>query len=68
MTLLDPRIAPPRTLDELRQETVKRITAGGYPGRGVRPADAESAMAALASLDPEDWATAWMAVGDRIVA
>ena len=68
MTLLDPRIAPPRTLDELRQETVKRITAGGYPGRGVRPADAESAMAALASLDPEDWAKAWMTVGDRVVA
>ncbi|UAJ12568.1 alpha/beta hydrolase family protein [Glacieibacterium megasporae] len=67
MTLLDPRIAPPRTLDELRQETVKRITSGGYPGRGVRPVDAQTAMAALTSLDPEDWAKVWMAVGDRVV-
>lgn len=67
MSLLDPRIAPPRTLEELRAETVKRITAGGYPGRGVRPADAERAMAALPSLDPEDWAKVWMATGDRVV-
>lgn len=66
MTLLDPRIAPPRTLEELRQETVRRIATGGYPGRGVRPADSEAAMAALTSLDPEDWANVWMAVGDRI--
>ena len=56
MSLNDPRIAPPRDLDELRAETVKRITAGGYPGRGVRPADAEGAMAALTSLDPDEWA------------
>jgi esterase FrsA len=67
MTLLDLRIAPPRTLEELRQETVRRITAGGYPGRGVRPADAEAAMAALTSLDPEDWAHVWMTIGDRVI-
>ena len=66
MSLSDPRIAPPRTLAELREDTVKRIKAGGYPGRGVRPADAEAAMAALASLDPEDWARVWMAVGDCV--
>ena len=68
MTLLDPRIAAPRTLEELRADTVKRITAGGYPGRGVRPADAQSAMAALKTLDPEDWAKVWMTVGDQVMA
>lgn len=67
MRLLDPRIAPPRTLEELQQDTVKRITAGGYPGRGVRPQDAARAMAALTSLDPEEWAKVWMDVGDRVV-
>ena len=67
MSLIDPRIAPPRTLEELRADTVKRITAGGYPGRGVRPADAASAMAALSSLDPEEWAKVWMEVGDRVI-
>lgn len=67
MSLLDPRIAPPRTLQELREEVVKRISAGGYPGRGVRAADAERAMAALTSLDPDEWAKVWVAAGDRVV-
>lgn len=68
MSLPDPRIAAPRTLDELREDTVKRITNGGYPGRGVRPADAQAAMAALTTLEPEDWAAVWMTVGDRVMA
>ena len=67
MSLLDSRIAPPRTLEELREEVVKRVKANGYPGRGIRLEDAESAMAALTSLDPEEWAKVWMAVGDRVV-
>lgn len=67
MSLMDPRIAPPRTLEELREEVVKRIRAGGYPGRGVRLADAEAAMSALTSLEPEAWAKVWMDAGDRVV-
>ena len=68
MSLYDPRIAPPRTLDELREETVRRIRSNGYPGRGIRLPDAERAMAALASTDPEDWAKVWTAAGDAVVA
>ncbi|MEY2942607.1 MAG: hypothetical protein RLY97_621 [Pseudomonadota bacterium] len=67
MSFMDPRIAPPRTLDELRSDVVTRITNGGYPGRGVRPADAKTAMAALTSLDPDEWAKVWMAVGDSVL-
>ena len=67
MTLLDPRIAPPRTLDELREDVVKRIRGNGYPGRGIRVADAESAMAALTSTDPDEWAAVWTTVGDRVI-
>lgn len=67
MSQSDPRIAPPRTLSELREEVVKRVKANGYPGRGTRLSDAESAMAALPSLDPEDWAKVWMDAGDRVV-
>lgn len=67
MSLLDPRIAAPRTLDELRADTVRRVGANGYPGRGVRLADAESATKALTSLDPDEWAKVWMDVGDRVV-
>ena len=66
MKSFDPRIAPPRTLAELREDVVRRIKANGYPGRGIRLSDAESAMAALPSLEPEDWAKVWMAAGDRI--
>lgn len=68
MSLNDPRIAPPRTLDELREDVIRRIKGNGYPGRGIRLADAERAMAALTSLEPDDWAAVWMAEGDRVVA
>jgi esterase FrsA len=66
MTLFDPRIAAPRTLDELREDTIKRIRGNGYPGRGIRPTDAEAAMSSLSSLDPDDWAAVWTTVGDRV--
>ena len=68
MTLDDPRIAPPRTLDELREDVVRRIRGNGYPGRGIRLADAEAAMAVLTSLDPDHWAAVWTAQGDKVVA
>ena len=68
MSLSDPRIAPPRTLAELRDDVVRRIRGNGYPGRGIRPADAERAMRALSSLDPEDWAKVWTDAGDGVVA
>ena len=67
MSPLDPRIAAPRTLAELREEVIKRIKGNGYPGRGVRLPDAEDAMAALQSLDPDEWAAVWIAAGDRVV-
>jgi esterase FrsA len=67
MSFSDPRIAAPRTLEELREDVIKRIKASGYPGRGVRVADAEAAMKALSSLEPDAWAKVWMDVGDRVV-
>ena len=68
MSLNDPRIAAPRTLEELRVDVIRRITSNGYPGRGVRLSDAERAMRDLGSLDPEDWAAVWMEAGDRVMA
>lgn len=68
MSLMDPRIAAPRTLEELKADVVRRVETNGYPGRGIRLADAQSAMAALGSLDPDEWAKVWTDVGDRVVA
>jgi len=68
MSLSDPRIAPPRTLEELKAEVIRRNEANGYPGRGIRLTDAQAAMAALRSLDPEDWAKVWIDAGDKVVA
>lgn len=68
MSTPDPRIAAPRTLDELREEVIKRVTNNGYPGRGIRLADAERAMGELTSLDPDEWASVWMTVGDDVIA
>lgn len=66
MSLSDPRIAPPRTLEELREDVLRRINGNGYPGRGIRLADAQTAMAALPSLEPDDWAQVWMDAADRV--
>ena len=68
MSVLDPRIAPPRTLDELKADVVRRVASNGYPGRGIRLADAEAATAALTSLDPDDWAKVWTDAGDAVMA
>ena len=67
MSISDPRIAPSRTLDELREDVIRRIKGNGYPGRGIRLSDAEAAMRALQSLEPDDWAAVWIAAGDRVV-
>jgi esterase FrsA len=67
MTISDPRIAPARTLDELRADTITRIRNNGYPGRGIRLSDAERALGSLTSLDPDVWAGAWMAAADDVV-
>jgi esterase FrsA len=60
-------IAPPRTLDELKQETLQRVQE--KPQRsmveGILIDDAKAALATLHSLDRDEWATVWMVFGDR---
>jgi esterase FrsA len=65
--LHDPRIAPPRTLEELKADVIERVKNNGYPGRGLPLAHAESAMKALKTLDPDDWAAVWSAEADRLM-
>ena len=62
----DPRIAPPRTLEELKSEVILRVKNKGYPGRALTLEHSESAMKALKSLDPDDWAGVWMAEAAKL--
>ena len=66
MDLHDPRIAKPRTLDELKADVIDRVKNNGYPGRGLPLEPAESAMQALKTLEPDDWAAVWIAEADRL--
>src|SRR6185295_5817471 len=60
-------IAPPRSLDELKQETLQRVQE--KPQRsmveGILVDDAKAALATLHSLDRDEWAAVWMTFGDQ---
>ena len=58
----------PRTLDELKQETVRRAERNIVPLTGIKADDAREAMASLKSLEPDDWAAAWSRIGERYFA
>jgi pimeloyl-ACP methyl ester carboxylesterase len=55
----------PRTLAELKEETLDRAR-GGW--RGVKFEDAARAVAALDSLDRDVWAAAWSEIGEEYLA
>ncbi|HUK10154.1 MAG TPA: alpha/beta fold hydrolase [Stellaceae bacterium] len=59
------QIAPPRTLDELKAETQARADRNAYPLTGLKPEDVRDALAHIHSLDRDEWAAAWSAIGDR---
>jgi esterase FrsA len=54
-----------RTLDEIKAEAVKRAENGMYPLIGLDPADVREAFSHINSTDNDEWAAAFMAVGDR---
>jgi pimeloyl-ACP methyl ester carboxylesterase len=68
--LLAQDIAPPRTLAELKEETLKRVQE--KPQRsmveGILVEDAKAALANINTLERDDWAAAWMAFGDKYMA
>lgn len=57
--------AQERTLDEIKAEAIKRAENGMYPLIGLDPADVKQAFAAIKTSDYEEWAAAFIAVGDR---
>jgi len=61
-------VPPQRTLAELKAEAQARADRDAYPLIGLAPADVREALASIHSLDRDEWATAWSAIGDRYLA
>jgi esterase FrsA len=59
---------PERTLDEIKTEAIHRAENGMYPLIGLDPADVKEAFASIKTRDKDEWAAAFMGVGDRYVA
>jgi len=57
--------AQERTLEELKVEAQKRADHNAYPFIGLNADDVREALAHVNSLDPDEWAAAWSAIGDR---
>ena len=54
-----------RTLDEIKAEAVHRAEVGGYPLIGIDPADVQEAFKSIQTRNPDEWATAFMAVASK---
>jgi len=57
-----------RTLDEIKAEALTRAENGMYPVIGQDPADLREAFASIKTGDKDEWAAAFIAVGDRYMA
>lgn len=61
------QIAPERTLEELKTDTLLRAERQMYPLVGLKLDDVREALAHINSMDREEWGKAWLAIGDRYV-
>lgn len=61
------QIAPARTLEQLKSEIQDRANRGAYPVAELKAKDVEKALANLKSLQHDDWALAWMPIGDTYI-
>lgn len=59
------QMAPTRTWEELKQETQRRVDKNLGPVGGLKSEDAREALNNIHSLDRDEWAAAWSAIGDR---
>jgi esterase FrsA len=59
---------PERTIEEIKTEAIKRAENGMYPLIGLDPGDVREAFASIHSKDKDEWAAAFMAVGDKYMA
>src|ERR1700735_4420365 len=54
-----------RTIDEIRVEAIHRAEVGQYPLIGLDPGDVKEAFESIHTKDKDEWAAAFMHVGDR---
>ncbi len=59
---------PERTLDEIKAEAIARAEQGRYPLIGLDPSDVREAFQSIHTTDKDEWAAAFMRVGDRYMA
>lgn len=57
-----------RTLEEIKAEAIHRAENGMYPLIGLDPGDVREAFQSIKTTDKDEWAAAFMAVGDRYMA
>lgn len=56
---------PAQALAELRADVQGRADHQAYPIAGIDAGDVRQVLAGLTSTDPEEWARAWAAIGER---
>src|SRR6202789_310628 len=54
-----------RNIKEIKTEAVRRAEVGQYPLIGLDPADIREAMQSIHTKDKDEWAAAFMGVGDH---
>jgi esterase FrsA len=59
------QMAPTRTWEELKQETQRRVDKNLGPVGGLKSEDAREALSNIHSLDRDEWAAGWSAIGER---
>jgi pimeloyl-ACP methyl ester carboxylesterase len=54
-----------RTLDQIKSESIRRAQSGMYPLIGMDPADLSEAFESIHNKDKDEWADAFIKVGDK---
>jgi esterase FrsA len=57
-----------RTIEEIKAEAITRAENGMYPVIGLDPNDLREAFQSIKTRDKDEWAAAFIAVGDRYMA
>src|SRR5580698_137178 len=62
------QVRPERTIEEIKAEAITRAENGQYPCIGQNPDDLREAFASIKTRDRDEWAAAFIAVGDKWMA